>query len=226
MTRRWENILAKIVEKREIIKKREVYPYDTFLQKTYQAILLLDVVESSKTNIKIKIEARKNFIVNCVTALEVFLRDMIEGLIDMNVIDQKRINEFLNDKITLKEAWEIFSERNITLGEIISATCSFQNLHQINSIFSKLFDQDFLEEINRFEVEREDGNSKFTLREDYPEWQKRIAEMFELRHKFVHQISLKDRLGINRLGELWENFSAFADAIESYLLQFVPEVEE
>lgn len=225
MNRKWENILTKITEKREVIKKKELYPYDTFLQKMYRAVKLLTVVEDSKTDNKIKIEARKNFIINCVTALEVFLKDMIEGLIEMNAIDQKRMEKFLNDKITVKEAWEIFSEKVITLGEIIAATRSFQNLRQINSTLSSLFDQDFLEEINSFQVERENGNTKFTLKENYPNWQERITEMFELRHKFVHQVSLKDRLGIGRLGELWENFSAFADAVESYLLGFVPDEE-
>lgn len=147
--------------------------------------MLLKIIKDSKTDSKLKIEVRKNFIINCVTALEFFLKDMIEGLIELNAIDKKNIDKFLDDKITLKEAWKIFSERSITLGEIISATCSFQNLHQINSILSGLFDRDFLDEIDYFQVERGDENTKYILKKDYPDWRKRITEMFELPHKFV-----------------------------------------
>jgi len=181
MSRKWNNVLRKIEERRKLIRKRELYPYDTFLEKTYRALSLLIAIEESKTNREIKLEARKNFIINCITALEVFLKDMVKGLIDLEAISQKGIDEFLKEKITLKEAWEIFSESEVSLGEIISITCSFQNLTQINSIFSKLLDQDFLEEISHFKVKREDEDIEFTLKENYPDWEIRIVEIFELR---------------------------------------------
>ena len=60
-------------------------PSEIFYEKTRRALSLLDLVEKSEAPKDLKLEARKNFIINCVTALEVFLKDFLCVLIDMKL---------------------------------------------------------------------------------------------------------------------------------------------
>jgi len=220
--------IKKIDEMRSLLGKRWEYPYDTFLEKIYLSRQLIQLVEKSNIKKEIKIEARKNFIINCITAVEVFFKDMIIGLDWFEVLNEDGIDELLSEKITLTEAWLLFKTKNISLGEIIAAKFSFQSLPEINKIMKKLLGvSNFLKEVEQYEVteideDNEEEKVKFVLKDAYPDWRKKVQEIFELRHKFVHQVSFKGRIGLHRLRELYRNLDAFVEASEQYLLSFVP----
>ncbi len=219
--------IQRIEEMRSSLSKRYGkhcdIPVDVFWEKTRRAFLLLDLVENSKTHKDLKLEARKNFIINCVTALEVFLKDMLVGLLEN--VDLPKLNELLNEKITLWEAYKLFYRNKVSAGELIAIKYSLQNLEQINLIFSKLIEKKFLTEIGSFDVKDERGRTKFVLDKKYPDWKERLAELFELRHRFVHQISFNDKLGLERLRKLWECLTHFVEATEQYLFEYIP-IEE
>ena len=220
--------IKKIDEMRSLLGKRWEYPYDTFLEKMSLSFQLLQLVEKSNVKKEIKIEARKNFIINCITAVEVFFKDMIIGLDWFEVLNEDGIDELLSEKITLTEAWLLLKTKNISLGEIIAAKFSFQSLPEINKIMKKLLGvSNFLKEVEQYEVteideDNEEEKVKFVLKDAYPDWRKKVQEIFELRHKFVHQVSFKDRIGLHRLKELYRDLDAFVEASEQYLLSFVP----
>jgi len=138
-------------------------------------------------------------------------------------LSQEGINKLLNKEITLKDAYELFKEKEASLGEVIAFSYSFQNIESLNKTLSGLIGKDFLTEVENIKVFDLDGNFKFILKNKYPHWRKYLQELFSLRHKFTHQISFKDKLGLNRVGILWENLDAFIEAADSYLLEFVPE---
>jgi len=224
MASKVEKWIQRVEEIRNSLSKRYngyyAIPIDVFWGKTHRALRLLDLAEKSKVHKDLKVEARKNFIINCVTALEVFLKDMLVGLLEN--ADFPTLNELLNEKITLWEAYRLFYRNKVSAGELLAIKYSFQNLEQINLLFSKLIGKKFLTEIGNFEVKDDSGRIKFVLNIKYPDWKEKLAELFELRHNFVHQIRFNDRLSLEKLRRLWEVLSDFVEAVEFFLYKHVP----
>jgi hypothetical protein len=220
--------LARAEEVRKMIGKRydgcRVIPIDVFYEKIRRALLLLGTIENSDVSNELKLEARKNFVINCVTALEVFLKDMLVVLLYDNeqLCERvKKIEKIRRMKLNPLDAYKVFSKHRISLGELIAITFSFQNIADIEEVFSALTEKKFLDEVGKIKVENEEGKS-FVLNEKYPDWRKKLEEFLNLRHKFVHQVSFKDRLGLKRLGDLFDCLIGFVEATEQYLLEFVP----
>ncbi|GEM_PF-5303652 len=120
----FERLIQRIDETRQHLAKRygkyAAIPIDVFWEKTRRALLLLDLVENSEVSYELKIEARKNFIINCVTALETFLKDTIIGLVEEGNLF---VDEILKErKISLSDAYELFVNREVSRGELI-VTC-------------------------------------------------------------------------------------------------------
>jgi len=223
--RKLQDIILRIDEIREALSKRYgekdvVLPIDAFWEKTRRSLLLLDLVESSKSPKELKIEARKNFIINCVTALENFLKDTIFGLTEIGNLSAREILK--EEKISLYDAYKLFVDKKVSLGELIVVRFSLNNLEQIDYLMSKLIGRKFLDEVGKFEVKDEDNNLKFTLNNRFPEWRNRLSELFRLRHLYVHQVSFKDRLGLERIQKILETLSVFVEATEQYLFEFIP----
>lgn len=223
--RKLQDIILRIDEIREALSKRYgekdvILPIDAFWEKTRRSLLLLDLVESSKSPKELKIEARKNFIINCVTALENFLKDTIFGLTEIGNLSAREILK--EEKISLYDAYKLFVDRKVSLGELIVVRFSLNNLEQIDYLMSTLIGSKFLDEVGEFEVKDEDNNLKFTLNNRFPEWRNRLSELFRLRHLYVHQVSFKDRLGLERIQKILETLSVFVEATEQYLFEFIP----
>jgi len=223
--RKLQDIILRIDEIREALSKRYgekdvILPIDAFWEKTRRSLLLLDLVESSKSPKELKIEARKNFIINCVTALENFLKDTIFGLTEIGNLSAREILK--EEKISLYDAYKLFVDRKVSLGELIVVRFSLNNLEQIDYLMSTLIGSKFLDEVGEFEVKDEDNNLKFTLNNRFPEWRNRLSELFRLRHLYVHQVSFKDRLGLEKIQKIWEALSAFVETTEQYLFEFIP----
>src|SRR6266446_6161896 len=73
-----------------------------FSKKISYATRILNSIEENETNNSLIIEARKNFIINSVTALEIYLKEAI--LTSDFILNEERCEELLKDKISLFEA--------------------------------------------------------------------------------------------------------------------------
>ena len=133
------------------------------------------------------------------------------------------------EKTNLWEAYEIFKEKEFRLGDILVYYYSFQNLSVINHVMSKLLSVNFLDKIDMHTTKLVDwemdffGAKNIVLNRDYPEWRKYTNEIFELRHDYVHHIDYKDKLGNERVGNLFFNLCAFVTVADNYIFEFVPE---
>ena len=195
-------------------------PIEVFYEKIRQSLFLLRLVESSQAPKEIKTEARKNFIINCVTALENFLKDMIVGLVDIGDLNVEDLLK--GEKISLYDAYSLFVNKKVSLGELIAVNFSWQNLERINQVVSKLTGENFLDKLENVQVKDEEGKPKFTLNNKFPDWRNKLFELFRLRHQFVHQVSFNDRLGLQRVKNLCKVLTAFVEAAEQYLFEFIP----
>jgi len=228
--RLFEKISQRTYKELEFLPKREVYPLDSFRTKCFYAIQLLGIVEDQTSDRKIKIEARKNFIINCVTATEVYFKDIVKILSVSPEVKESsdKIKELLKEKIRLWEAYVLFVKKKFRLGDVINSIFSFQNLEEIDYVMSKILNIKFLNLIENYKADLDEGDREYygvnsiCLKTDLPKWRKYLAEVFRLRNDFIHHISFRDRIGLNRLGILWENLDAFITVVDDFISQYIP----
>lgn len=200
-------------------------PYDNFSEKVSSAGKLLLFVEDNTKDKRLRLEARKYFVVVCVSSMETYFRDMAAGFVDADWVKPGCLNSLKDTKITLSDLFEVTKKR-ISIGEILSVSYSFQSLERINQIYTKMLGvSDFMSEVQAFKVKTEEGESplqEFVLKDSYPDFRRKIEEMIRLRHLIVHHEGFR-RLGLERLLQMWENFHSFVTAADYYLLEKVPE---
>ena len=213
----------------ELMRKREWYPLDSFLRKISCAGQILSIVEDNAEDNRVKWEARKNFIINCVTATEVYFKDIVKGLLELPRVKQNDsgVRELLKEKVSLWEAYMLFKEEELSIGSIIAVHSSFQSLAHIDYTMSKILNLGFLDTVGNHKTQLEEEDKErysmetLYLNEDYPDWRRHLNEIFELRHDFVHHVNFKDRIGFERLGTLWEHLDAFITVVDDYILGYV-----
>lgn len=227
MAKYLDQIVKIITERRNSDKQRLpnfVHPFDSFLEKISRQTKLIDTVEDCKDiNKQIKIEARKNFIISWITALEVYLKDMVWVLIDgfPESLNQEGIENLLKKKVSLWEVFEIIQKERITKGELITAEYSFLSLEQIDYIFKNLLGHEsFLSEIEKIELTSK-NKEKLVLIEKWPKWRSNISKIFESRHKYVHQVSFENDISFKRGSDLFTCFLDFVKVIDEYLLSVI-----
>ncbi len=230
-----ENIIKKIKEFRKswdgrYFSEGTTFPSEMFDKKIFLAKTLWESVENSDVPYEIKIEARKNLIINCVTALEVFMKDILLYMVAMLEDNTEILNSILGllnkekDKIGIGEAYKIFVKEKIELSELISNYFSFQDLGTIDRVFSIIVKDKFLQRIGEYSIDLEEFELEYLLLDDiFDDWRERLAELLRLRHDFVHQINFKAKIGKKRLLNLLECLTLFVYVTEEYIFSFINE---
>lgn len=217
--------LAAIVRRISIARESRIkylLPYDNFVDRIDSAGGLVDFVEEQKANKEIKFEARKYFVITCISAMEIYFKRTAQVFIDSKWVKNDLLDILKQDKISLADLIEI-NKRELSIGEIVSVSYSFQDLESINRFYSKMFGvTDFIKELEAVEVETE-SKKHFTLKDDYPDFRKKIRDLTNLRHIIIHHEGFKGILGLERLYKMGLNLVAFVAAADDYILQKVPE---
>jgi hypothetical protein len=132
-----------------------------------------------------KFEARKVFIVSLVSALEVFLKELI--IERHGKWDKEGFSKLLTEKVTLDQAYNIFKVYGVKREVIVAKTQSFQNLENISHVFNCLTSKKhFLNDLEEYKWELDNGIF-FQLKKMSPNWRKDLSDLFDLRHKIVHE---------------------------------------
>lgn len=151
------------------------------------------VLENTKDS-GIRNEARKNYIVNIVTALELFC---VESIIQRK---GKWNNEgatlLLNDKekVSLIELIEIIKIGKVLKEDLIIKYYSFQNAQIVNKVFSNLIGEikgsdkqpQFFINLISMNINDSDFGGK-TIDKKMPDWYENFNRLFETRHKIIHE---------------------------------------
>lgn len=181
-----DKLIEKAIQQRDSHKQRMEFPFDNLIEKIDRTNQLLDKLYSATKNQKVLSEARKLCLVNYVTAFEVFFRDLLLMLIKEKVIDSNKLIGTCDNKFTLTEV-ERIKKKKIGSIEIIIATYNFQNLYEIDRVFSTLLNIKFFEELKKYKfIFGDDPDDYIQLESDfYPT----LQDILELRHNFIHDIN-------------------------------------
>lgn len=181
-----KSILESLIELQDLYKKHS-YPK----AKTEE---ILEVI----------IYAKQQYIIAMVSGMEHFFKDLLIDLINEELVDLSGIRQKfeLEDVVKLKK--EI-----INLGELILIKYNFQNLDEINSIYSKILNLNFYdnlrEVINTPEYQRDISFLRLNVN-FYP----LIHEVIEIRHKCIHDFDLFYDIKLEKLEKYRHEIKSFA----------------
>src|SRR5579859_4868003 len=134
--------------------------------------------------------AKCNFVVNLVTAIETYFKLRIISKTDW---EETAFDEFHLDQITINQAFTAFkAEENISREVLVAQSQSFQNLESIDQIFSTLTKKKFLKEIGEMKINTLLSFPAVTFNDNFPNWRNHVKQIFETRHKFIHEGSITE----------------------------------
>src|SRR6267142_1483992 len=105
-----ERVLSQLSKKRR--KRKGKTTFDDFEDRYYSSIAILVKIQMSKLSSMLVNEARKNLIVNFVTAIEVFCKNII--LTRAGRWDEEGISKMLDVPFNLRKAYELFSKAKVS----------------------------------------------------------------------------------------------------------------
>ncbi len=133
-------ILKNLEKEGNAFKTRSgVDPIVNFNRKVAESVSLVNFVESKAKSRLIKLNARKNYVVDLATAAEVYFKDLVKILPEFKIVktNQSGISDLLNETITLVDAFNLFRKRHfgksLRMGDIIAINNKFENLEKIDS---------------------------------------------------------------------------------------------
>lgn len=217
-------IFDKYVQSEKLRQKRKENALNNFINKINISRGLNFITENNTKDNWLKTESRKNLLINSVTSVEVFIKESIKG--KHVYFPEEGQKELLKEKISLWEAYELFRNTNIRTVDIIADYYSFQNLDSIQYVLSTLTGKDFYQSMNNIELDLV-NNSKYFKREtlnlknDYPNWQKNLRELFDIRHESVHDVNFKKKLGKRKTDILFDNLLAFVFILDKFFSQTI-----
>lgn len=149
----------------------------TFPTKLYHHVIM------GNTTKEIKQQSLANYIVNLVSIWETYLRDLFTVALRLD----RDFFEFAKSKFLEADLSEHSLEDQVNL---LSVAPNFQNITEINQIFSKLFEsKDFFELVSNFNFKAFRGRivfEKFSIYLFVKNSKKLIDLVFNERHKIIH----------------------------------------
>lgn len=160
------------------------------------------------------VQAIKNYaIINLVTIIEDTTKRILKNIIDKN--DFKVKNLFQRDELHVKlESLDDLKSEELTKGTIIASNFNFQNLYEVDYIFSNLFKLNFFETLLEFcnlpqKTEGEDAQDYFENRQFLLRNWDLLKDTIELRNKIVHNINYNVEYNEERIHLLIDTVSTF-----------------
>ena len=137
------NIVAIAKERCKKQQKRHKRAYKTFVSKVFTAEELLKIVYQHKPHAHILSEAHSNFLISLVTAIEIYFRDLFKTtflLCNKDIVYEKCMKlPIAKEKMEIKIILDAF-RNNLEIEDLLSANINFQNIHNINIVFSSFCD--------------------------------------------------------------------------------------
>lgn len=224
-------MLEKFLEREKTFyeKRSNVDPISIFHKKVAESVKLVTFVERKSKISSVKLNARKNYVINLVTAAEVYFKDLVKILPEFQEVkrDLSGLRRLLDEKITIWDAFQLFKNKkvgkSIKIGNIISVSFSFQNLEQIDFVFSQILLIKFLDKVEEHkrrlnEIEQDFFKVKtLCLKSNLPQWRRTIADLFNARHDIVHEVCFVDKLSYKQISRFWCNIVCFIYAVDYFI---------
>lgn len=201
----------RILEARTARRGRSSVPFFVFLKKLYVAERLVNRTHSKIHDPQLLRESKGQFVVSCITAMEVYFREMMRKAIDEKLLDVPRLPGAKEPRFSYTEL-EWIKKKAVSIGEIICHDYNFQNLHEINEAFEIVIGDNFVKSLRSYRYDCPNHGEE-QIRKDFYE---RVQSLMKLRHSFVHEVNFKFNLSLLEIRDMVDalfHFVDFADAL-------------
>lgn len=211
-------------------------PIFRFWDNVYSYVELVSFINNKSTDKKIKNSANKNYIVNLVTASEIYFKDVLRLIPTFERVKKDNfsgVEELLREKtVTLDFAYELFRRNmRIKIGDILAAGYIFENLETVNNVFSRILrlkkddKSSFLSKVGEYKPNYKEWKTfqdffetkNFCLNNDVQNWRQTLTDLFEKRHEYVHDICLNDKLTYKELTKYWWALMYLIYAVDMFI---------
>jgi len=203
-------------------KRRRDNPRDVFHEYLDDAfwIAATTIHDKSKSSMNEKRLATSNLIVNHVTGIEAFFRNVV---VHNKAWSGNGIEALMREKISISDAYSLIQKGNVRLEHVIAETFSFNELSQIGTVMKALTGctKDFWVEVEEHEVDTLDaGHGLVTINflDMHPDWRKETLEMYKERNRYVHEGVMTKRNSRSTV-ELHNLVKHLIDHSNDYLVQ-------
>lgn len=201
-------------------RKRSIIPWNFYHKKIGYIRNIIEISTKKIKNKRILEEVYKQQVVSLVTAMEVYLREVLVFIIDEKKIKSDNVLDSIKKSITLLEVvqvHEMLEKKGWDKAELLANEYNFQNLKNIKKAFSDLLKKDVFAGLKEYSIEGNDGKT-LRLKKDFD---RRIRDILELRHSLVHDINFRKKVSYNRLIEIYNQLHFFVDMLDYYLVDLV-----
>lgn len=177
--------IKKISENKDAKKSRSLRPVRAFHDLYTSSNLALEEVYTFNVSQSTKETLLKNHIINLVTAIEIYYKDMLDAIFRLCKPSsyESKLKKIHDKNYRINDIVNLYNNRIHPL-ELIVSSQSFQSIETIDKVFSTLLEKSFLTEIQQIKW-------KFNL-EDKKEFSisnheiKIVKELFKERHQLIH----------------------------------------
>lgn len=198
-------------------KSRHVRPFNNFMFKSDLSYrLFLEIKKSIKDEALFR-EAKSQFIISCITVFEVYFRDLFLVIFKLCTTDiLERCKNILKNKFSLEDIIYVYSN-NIEISDFISSFINFQNLQNIEKVFSAFLEKSFFDSLKGREFKSRKSNGiPFKLKDDY---YLDLKNFIELRHLVVHDYDMNLEINDDDLDKYYSELLLFITASDVLIHQ-------
>lgn len=200
------NIIEKVLKLRKSAPLKAKKPFEAFRNRLSKPYAILFIVEKNTRSNALIHEARRQFVVSLASAYEMYWRDFIKTTIDDSRIKELHLETIRNAKFSFDELHQIMGQK-LTLGELVSATYTFQSTDVINRVAKDIFNIDLFasfakakykmtveEVVKKRKNKKHRAFSQIIKGKDILRDRKYIERCFEIRHETVHDTGARFKL--------------------------------
>lgn len=188
-------------------------PSEAVIEKLFDSSDLIEAIHKKIKGRKLLQEARKQFVINSITSMEVLLKDCFIDLLEFDKLADK-FPEYCDKNFSLED-FDYFEDKDILNSEVISSYYNFQNLYEINKAFSKALDVNFFDELkdHKFWYDKKIKKGFLKLGDFYT----KLDKLINLRHDFVHDINFDFKIYKREIDQISHFCMTFMLILEDYI---------
>ncbi|RFC37727.1 MAG: hypothetical protein DID92_2727743026 [Candidatus Nitrotoga sp. SPKER] len=178
--------ILKIRQNRETRKKHYERPLNNFSEKFVQCMVAGEKFLNEEVPSEYSSFVERSIIISSVTSIEMYYRDMLDFILKYcsPTFIEPRLKSLHAEKYSINDLVEMHN-LGIHPLELISSELPFQNIKQIDKVFTTFFDKSFWSILKGFQVRNEAKPEKiYSWNDDDIVC---LSDIFTLRHELVHE---------------------------------------
>jgi len=216
--------IEKIIHNKHAKKSRDLRPLRAFVDLYEANNSAMEEIHKLTVSNSTKEALLKSNIINLVTAIEVYYRDMLDAIFRLCKVSsyESSLRKIHDKNYKIDSILNLYNKKIHPLELIVDAQ-NFQNLETIDKVFSIILKKSFLKSILQIEwkFDLEDKNSSSISDQEI----KIVKKVFEERHQLIHNPNMKYSITKDEIEDKVNAVFGLIMASDLVFIQFINENE-